>query len=154
MNDSPMDRLDAIRAALEKPGNRLEKAQRFAQAIRRLADFRWVGIYDVGEEWVAIRAWSGPGEPVYPRFPVSQGLTGAAITVKKTVVSDDVRNDPRYLTAFGSTRSEIIIPVIDQTTGRVVGTIDVESEKVNAFSERDQEWLEACARLGAPLWQG
>ena len=149
-----MDLVDAIRAALAEPGNRVEKAQRFAQAIRRLGDFRWVGIYDVGEEWVAILAWSGPGEPAYPRFPISQGLTGAAIGARKTVVAGDVLNDPRYLTAFGSTRSEIIIPVSDEATGAVVGTIDVESEEVNAFSRRDQDWLEACARLGAPLWQG
>jgi len=44
-----------------------------------------------------------------------------------------VRNDPRYLTAFGNTLSEIIIPVLDEKNGAVVGTIDVESERANAF---------------------
>lgn len=142
----------SIRAAVDAPGDRREKAQRLADALRELRSFRWVGIYDVAEPWVSIVAWSGPGAPAYPRFSIRQGLTGAAIREKKTVLSRDVHNDPRYLTAFGSTRSEIIIPVLEEATGTVVGTIDVESEKVNAFSRPDQELLEACARLGRPLW--
>src|SRR6266567_5670862 len=44
--------------------------------------------------------------------------------------------DPRYLTAFGNTLSEIIIPVLDEKSSVVVGTIDVESEQANAFLGR------------------
>ncbi len=39
-------------------------------------------------------------------FPVTQGLSGAAVASGETVVVGDVSKDPRYLTAFGSTRSE------------------------------------------------
>ena len=88
----------------------------------------------------------------FPQFPVTNGLTGSAIRDKKTVVVGDVASDPRYLTAFGSTRSEIIIPVLDKKTGAVIGTIDVESEQANAFSEEDQKRLEHCARIAGPLW--
>ena len=41
--------------------------------------------------------------------------------------------DPRYLTAFGSTQSEIIVPVVDSAKRKVVGTIDVESEEKDTF---------------------
>jgi putative methionine-R-sulfoxide reductase with GAF domain len=64
----------------------------------------------------------------------------------------DVRNDPRYLTAFGSTLSEIIVPVLHPGDGRVVGTVDVESERANAFSSRDREMIEQCAQAALPLW--
>ncbi len=79
-------------------------------------------------------------------------ISGSAIREKKTVVVGDVRSDPRYLTAFGSTVSEIIIPVLHEKTGAVVGTIDVESERANAFSEEDQRMLEECAEAARPLW--
>jgi putative methionine-R-sulfoxide reductase with GAF domain len=46
----------------------------------------------------------------------------------------DVSKDPRYPTAFGSTRSEIIVPIVGRAGRKVVGTIDVESENVDAFS--------------------
>jgi len=143
--------LNQIRSIAASGGDRVGKAQRLADLIRTLGDYRWVGVYDVGREAVSIIAWSGAGAPAHPIFPVNKGLTGAAIQEKKTVVVGDVRNDPRYLTAFGSTLSEIIVPVISPD-GRVIGTVDVESERANAFSARDQEMIEQCAQAALALW--
>jgi L-methionine (R)-S-oxide reductase len=58
----------------------------------------------------------------------------------------DVANDSDYLTALGSTRVEIIVPVLDDTGDWVIGTIDVESERLNAFDLAAQVLLEDCAR--------
>jgi putative methionine-R-sulfoxide reductase with GAF domain len=125
---------------------------RVAELIRQSADYRWVGLYDVGPEVVSILAYSGPSAPAHPQFPLSKGLTGAAIREKKTVLVNDVRNDPRYLTTFGNTLSEIIIPVRGAKTGTVVGTIDVESAAANAFSSEDQTRLEEYAVAARELW--
>ena len=144
---------DKIVSALNSPSPRVEKVRNVAEIIREAGGYRWVGIYDVGAETVSIISYSGPDAPAYPQFPASKGLTGSAIRDRKTVVVGDVRNDPRYLTAFGSTLSEIIIPVLDEKTGAVIGTIDVESEKVNAFLHEDQGMLEECARAVRPLWE-
>jgi GAF domain-containing protein len=144
--------LNQIRSTAASGGDRAERAKRLAELIGKLGDYRWVGIYDVGAESVSIIAWSGPGAPEYPTFPVSKGLTGAAIQQKKAVVVGDVRSDPRYLTAFGSTLSEIIVPVFAPGEDRVIGTVDVESEKTNAFPARDQQLIEQCAQAALPLW--
>ena len=80
------------------------------------------------------------------------GLSGAAIQQRKAVVVGDVRSDPRYLTAFGSTLSEIIVPVLAPGEDRVIGTIDVESGQANAFGPRDQQMIEQCAQAALPLW--
>jgi L-methionine (R)-S-oxide reductase len=144
--------LNQIRAAAASGGDRVERAQRLAELIRKLGSYRWVGVYDVDAENVSIIAWSGPGAPEYPAFPVSKGLTGAAIREKKAVVVGDVRNDPRYLTAFGSTLSEIIVPVLAPGEDCVIGTIDVESEQAHAFGPRDQQIIEQCAQAALPLW--
>jgi putative methionine-R-sulfoxide reductase with GAF domain len=61
--------------------------------------------------------------------------------------------DPRYLTAFCTTRSEIIVPVFDADGKNVVGTIDVESEEPNAFNQDIQDLLQACSVVIRPLWQ-
>jgi L-methionine (R)-S-oxide reductase len=132
--------------------DRSVKAKRLAELIQKLGEYRWVGIYDVGTETVSIVGWSGPSAPAYPSFPVTKGLTGSAIESKKTVIVGDVRSDPRYLTAFGSTISEIIVPVLHPDGGRVVGTVDVENERANAFSQRDREMIEQCAQAALPLW--
>jgi len=142
-----------IRSLVSSSADRTQKARQLAEKIRELGNYRWVGVYDVGEELVSIIAWSGPGPPAYPTFPTSKGLTGSAIEQKRTVVVGDVRNDPRYLTTFGGTLSEIIIPILGSADKRVIGTIDVESKLENAFSERDRRLLEQCAEASRPLWE-
>jgi len=144
--------LEEVSRALEGDGDRARKAAAVAGAVRRAGGYRWVGLYEVGDEEIATLAFDGPGAPAHPRFPVSQGLSGSAVASAETVVAGDVREDPRYLTAFGSTRSEMIVSVVDRGTRRVVGTIDVESELVDAFSEEDRSALERCARAVAPLF--
>jgi putative methionine-R-sulfoxide reductase with GAF domain len=132
--------------------DRAVKAKRLAELIQKLGEYHWVGIYDVGPETVSIVGWSGPSGPAYPSFPVTKGLTGSAIESKKAVIVGDVRNDPRYLTGFDSTLSEMIVPVLHPGDGRVVGTVDVESERANAFTSRDREMIEQCAQSALPLW--
>ena len=144
--------LNQIRSAAATGGDRAERAKRLAELIRKLGDYRWVGVYDVGAENVSIIAWSGPSAPEHPTFPVTQGLTGAAIREKRVIVVGDVRNDPQYLATFGSTLSEIIVPVFAPGEQRVIGTVDVESEQPNAFSARDQQMIEQCAEAALPLW--
>jgi putative methionine-R-sulfoxide reductase with GAF domain len=144
--------LSRIRAALNSSAGREEKAGRVADAIRLSGGYRWVGVYDVSETEIANLAWSGPGPPANPRFHAGLGLSGEAVATRRTVVCNDVLNDPRYLVALGDTRSEIIIPVKLGAAGDVVGTLDVEAERENAFSEADREFLEECASAAAGLW--
>ena len=145
--------VDELGRVLRSAEGREAKAVRIAETIRSAGDYRWVGIYEVSGEEIGVIGWSGPGGPAHPRFPVTQGLSGAAVASRETVVADDVSKDPRYLTAFGSTRSEIIVPVVDRPGRKVVGTIDVESEQVDAFSEEDRATLERCAGAVAELWK-
>jgi len=144
--------LEEVSRALESGADRARKAAAIASAIRRAGDYRWVGVYEVTEEEIANLAFDGPGAPAHPRFPITQGLSGSAVASGETVVANDVREDPRYLEAFGSTRSEIIVPVLDRA-GKVVGTIDVESEQVNAFSEEDRAALGRCAAAVVGLFE-
>jgi GAF domain-containing protein len=132
--------------------HRQEKADQAADVIRRIGPYRWVGIYDIGEEDASVIAWSGLGPPAFMRFAANAGLTGEAVRSKATVVVNDVSTNPHYLTAFAGTAAEIIVPVLDPTGSRVVGSLDVESDKLNAFGAPDQKVLEDCARALAPLW--
>jgi L-methionine (R)-S-oxide reductase len=143
MDEAPL--LGEVFRALDGDGDRERRAASVARAIRRAGTYRWVGLYEVTEDEIVNLAFDGLGVPAHPRFPVTQGLSGAVVVLGETVVVGDVSKDPRYLTAFGSTRSEIIVPIVGRVGRKVVGTIDVESEKVDAFSEEDLAVLERCA---------
>jgi GAF domain-containing protein len=130
------------------------KARRAAALIREAGSYRWVGLYAVSEREIAVIGWSGPGPPAHPRFPVTEGLSGAAVATRQPVVVGDVTADPRYLTAFASTLSEAIVPVLDAATGAVVGTLDVESAERDAFTAADRQALARCAAALAGLFTG
>ncbi len=147
-----MSEIDDLRALLAGPLPRIEKAREAAEIIRRARSYRWVGIYHVTPDEISAIAWAGPDAPLFPRFPVTEGLNGAAVQSGEPVVVQDVSCDLRYLTTFASTRGEAIFPIKSRSTGRVVGTIDVESETVNAFTPEEQAFLAACAGELAPLW--
>ena len=89
---------------------------------------------------------TGNEPPAYARFPITQGLCGAALELGKPVVVGDVRKDPRYLPAFHTTRSEIIVPMINEHK-QILGMLDAESDKVNAFGDEDRKFLERAAGL-------
>jgi L-methionine (R)-S-oxide reductase len=135
-----------IRSLLERDETREARARAVAEEMRRARSYRWVGIYEVTKAEVRNIAFSGPGAPAYPVFSRDKGLTGEMLRCNQTVISGDVSADPRYLTAFGSTRSEMIVPVRSHS-GEVVGTIDIESETPNAFSDDDREFAEAISTI-------
>ena len=117
-----------------------------AEMIRAACDYRWVGIYKIKRGDFVIVAKTGKCPPTYPRFPITQGLAGAAIESKKSIMVADVHKDPRYLPTFWSTQSEIVVPVITEAE-KVVGLIDAESDKLNAFTKADRNFLEHAAFL-------
>jgi sigma-B regulation protein RsbU (phosphoserine phosphatase) len=62
-----------------------------------------------------------------------QGIVGAAAGSLQPVVSPDVSQDPRYICIYPDTRSEMAVPLIYH--GRVIGVVDLESPKLNYFTE-------------------
>ena len=117
-----------------------------AEMIRAACDYRWVGIYKIKRRDFVIVAKTGKCPPTYPRFPITQGLAAAAAESKKSIMVADVHKDPRYLPTFWTTQSEIVVPVITEAE-KVVGLIDVESDKLNAFTKADRNFLEHAAFL-------
>jgi GAF domain-containing protein len=143
--------LRGIEDALASDLGRAEKAVQIAELVRQAGSYRWVGLYAVTDQEIIAIGWTArPGAPAHPRFPVTQGLSGAAVATGRAVVVNDVTADPRYLTAFASTLSEVIVPVVDPGTGTVVGTLDVENAERDAFTDADRQALVGCA---AALWR-
>lgn len=120
-----------------------------AEMVRTERDYRWIGIYKIERGDFVIAAGTGNEPPAYPRFPKTQGLCGAVAESGKTLIVEDVRKDLRWLPAFWTTQSEIVVPIVCEANGRVIGVIDVESEKRNAFTEDDRDFLEHVAGVMA-----
>jgi sigma-B regulation protein RsbU (phosphoserine phosphatase) len=66
-------------------------------------------------------------------IPLGKGITGAAAESREVVKVNDTLADPRYIASHPEIRSEVAIPLMVQD--RVVGVMDLESERIGYFTE-------------------
>src|SRR3954451_19503563 len=76
-------------------------------------------------------------------IPLGEGITGIAAASRQAIRVGDVRNDPRYLPTLDAVRSELAVPMVAR--GKLVGVIDIQSTRLNAFSESDRSLLRLIA---------
>ncbi len=115
---------------------------------RRMLKYNWVGFYmlEAGARppTLVLGPFQGAMTP-HTRIPLHQGICGAAASSGKTVVVDDVTQDPRYLACSLETKSEIVAPIF--VHGKVVGELDIDSHFPGAFGASDQELVEYCTAV-------
>ncbi len=111
--------------------------------LRKIPHYTWVGIYVVDGSELVLVSWSGPSATQHTRIPIGEGICGAAVSEKATVIVPDVNNDPRYLQCFINTRAEIVVPILRD--GVPFAEIDIDSDQLNAFGPMDKEFLEWVA---------
>lgn len=81
---------------------------------------------------------------------LGEGLTGNAASARQPILVNDVRTDPRYLNALDAVRAELVVPML--VRGKLVGVIDLQSTRLNAFSEQDKALLALIAnRVGTAI---
>lgn len=65
--------------------------------------------------------------------PLGKGITGAAVESREPIRVEDTLADPRYIASHPDIHSEIAVPLIVQD--RVIGVLDLESERIGYFTE-------------------
>ncbi len=102
-------------------------------------------LYNDREKGLRIRYSIGHREEVVKNLlvPLGEGITGIAAKTKQPILVGDVSTDPRYLSVFDAVRTELAVPMIAR--GKLVGVIDIQSTKLNAFSDYDRTLLQLIA---------
>jgi signal transduction histidine kinase len=78
------------------------------------------------------------------KLRVGEGLTGMVARTGRAVRSGDVRTEPHYIMIQPDVRSELAVPLVVKEEVR--GVLNVDSDRLDAFSAEDQELLEALAQ--------
>ena len=114
--------------------------KRSAELIQKhFPRYNWVGFYFLKDGRLHVGPYVGKPTP-HTVIDLDKGVCGAAVSQEQTVVVDDVNADPRYLACSLETRSEIVIPI--RVAGKVIGELDIDSDKKAAFSDEDRKLLE------------
>jgi len=144
---------DEVAARLEKiihSGSQRKPITDFVcRELRKIPHYTWVGIYNVDGSELVLASWSGPSATLHLRIPIGEGICGAAVSDKATVIVPDVNDDPRYLQCFINTRAEMVVPILRD--GSAIAEIDIDSDQQNAFTPTDKEFVEWVAAELLPI---
>ncbi len=82
-----------------------------------------------------------------PMLRSGKGIVGHVIHTGETVIAGDVSRDPRYIAGRAQTQSEIAVPILSNE--EVIGALNLESDRLEAYVAADAELLEAFAVAAA-----
>jgi sigma-B regulation protein RsbU (phosphoserine phosphatase) len=109
-------------------------------------------LYSERRRDLRIRYAVGHREEVVRNLAVTlgEGITGAAAAQREPLLVGDVRNEPRYLNTVDAVRTEMAVPMTAR--GKLVGVIDLQSTRVNAWNEYDRALMRLiAARVGIAI---
>jgi putative methionine-R-sulfoxide reductase with GAF domain/alkylhydroperoxidase family enzyme len=133
-----------LRALLDGESDWVANAANMAALIwHGLSDLNWAGFYfRQGSELVL-----GPfqGKPACLRITIGTGVCGAAAAQGAAVVVPDVHEFPGHIACDPVSRSELVVPLVDQ--GAVLGVLDLDSPVPARFDEADRAGCEELAAL-------
>ena len=103
-----------------------------------LPRINWCGFYLLrGDELVL-----GPfqGKPACVRIAMGKGVCGTAAARRETLLVPDVTAFPGHIACDADSRSEIVVPIVEE--GSVRGVLDIDSPEPSRFDDEDQKGLE------------
>lgn len=113
-----------------------------------------IALIDPALSVLTIEVSHGLGDADRDPLPLGQGITGWVATHARPLRVPDVRLDPRYRMLRPEVRSELAVPM--EILGQVVGVVNCDSDRVDAFGPDDERLLtlvtaEAAKAVGR-LW--
>ncbi|XAL98075.1 GAF domain-containing protein [Phycisphaeraceae bacterium D3-23] len=138
--------LPQLRAMLEGETDTIANLANTAAALRQAFGFFWVGFYLVkptpgatDDTQLVLGPFQGP--IACTRIARGRGVCGSAWEQKQTLIVPDVNAFPGHIACASDSQSEIVVPMFDES-GDVWAVLDVDSDRLDDFSEVDRDALE------------
>jgi GAF domain-containing protein len=127
----------------EEPNMMANAANTAALLKQRLPDINWVGFYFVENDELVLGPFQGLA--ACTRIAFGKGVCGTAAKEERTIIVLDVHQFPGHIACDSSSRSEIVVPLLNW--GKLRGVLDVDSPSLNRFDADDEEGLESVAAV-------
>jgi len=115
-----------------------------AAVLKQAFGFFWVGFYLVKDGELVLGPFQGP--LACTRIKFDQGVCGHSYTKRETVVVPNVDEFPGHIACASASRSEIVVPIL-LADGKVFGVLDVDSDRLDDFSDIDADGLERIVQI-------
>ena len=110
----------------------------------RFPHYFWTGFYRVCGDRLVVGPYIGTVGCL--QIDVGRGVCGTAAQKKETVIVPDVHQFPGHIACDPNSKSEIVVPVFNAKR-EVIGVLDVDSDRLDAFDETDKQGLEKIVAL-------
>jgi GAF domain-containing protein len=121
-----------------------------AELYAAFEHFDWAGFYRVVAPGL-LKVGPYQGGHGCLAIPFDRGVCGRCARERVTQLVPDVHALPYHIACSSSTRSEIVVPVIDRH-GQLRAVLDVDSDQPAAFDAVDQAQLEDLCREVARVY--
>ncbi|WP_417430378.1 GAF domain-containing protein [Halpernia sp.] len=139
-----------LSSILESPKQSTEeKLQKVCQLLdQEISYFNWTGFYFKNGDKNELKLGPFVGAPTdHIIIPYGKGICGQVAVSNETFVVPDVYAQENYLSCSIDTKAEIVVPIFKN--GENIGQIDIDSHKINPFTEEDKEMLQwLCEEIG------
>ena len=105
-------------------------------------DLNWAGFYLMRKGGLVLGPFQGRQACIH--IPLGRGVCGTAAARDETQLVPDVHAFPGHIACDSASNSEIVVPF--HADGRVVGVLDIDSPRLNRFTDADREGLELAVR--------
>jgi GAF domain-containing protein len=133
-----------ISALVEGETDLVANLANITAALKEAFGFFWVGFYVKKENQLVLSAFQG--SIACTRIDFDKGVCGHCYSTKETVIVPDVDEFPGHIVCSSASKSEIVLPVFDKA-GNVAMVLDVDSDKLNDFSETDAKGLREIVEI-------
>jgi GAF domain-containing protein len=124
--------------------NRISNAANLSALLyQELAGVSWVGFYFLCGETLMVGPFQG--KPACVSIDMGKGVCGTAAASGQTIRVADVEKFDGHIACDAMARSELVVPLFKQ--GELLGVLDVDSTRLDRFSQEDEEGLIAVARV-------
>ena len=133
-----------LKALLVKEDNLISNLSNFTAAIKDTFEkVSWVGFYLFDGE----KLYLGPfqGKVACTNIEIGKGVCGTSAAKRETLVVPDVNKFPGHIACDSSSKSEIVVPLIQKE--QLLGVIDLDSHENNSFGKTDKEYLEEICKF-------
>lgn len=110
----------------------------------RFDHFYWTGFYRVCGERLVVGPYIGTVGCLQIEF--GKGVCGTSAQTRETLIVPDVNQFPGHIACDPNSKSEIVVPVFGPD-GELLGVLDVDSDRLDAFGEEDRRGLEKIVAL-------
>lgn len=115
-----------------------------ALLFHRLESINWVGFYFLQDQELVLGLFQG--KIACTKIPIGKGVCGTAVMNKQTLIVPDVHKFDGHIACDVDSRSEIVIPIIDQEQ-HLYGVLDVDSPIQDRFNMDDKLGLESLLSI-------